>query len=301
MAFLLTETESALTVSDGENACTVTGDAPERAINRALDAASAEKNLVKTGGTPFAVSDFTADIAPGYMLPASALNALRRGALSELLDARGAARPWLRSDAPRRRHRKSVTAAASARCGRALRNFRRSPQGRALIRSSCPWNALRRRSFRAFGERLIGALPAILWPADEEALEARLAALKEAGLREVYGDNIYAIPLTRRRGLTLHGGAGLNILNTEALRHYEEEGLASITASFELSMRGIKSLGGRIPAGAIVYGRLPLMHFRNCPSARSSAARRAAREASSPTGAASNSRSSAGRKSIRRF
>ncbi len=154
---------------------------------------------------------------------------------------------------------------------------------------------------RAFGERLIGALPAILWPADEEALEARLAALKEAGLREVYGDNIYAIPLTRRRGLTLHGGAGLNILNTEALRHYEEEGLASITASFELSMRGIKSLGGRIPAGAIVYGRLPLMHFRNCPSARSSAARRAAREASSPTGAASNSRSSAGRKSIRRF
>ncbi len=100
MAFSLTETESALTVSDGENACTVTGDAPEKAINRALDAASAEKNLVKTGGTPFAVADFTADIAPGYMLPASALNALRRGALSELLDARGAARPWLRSDAP---------------------------------------------------------------------------------------------------------------------------------------------------------------------------------------------------------
>ena len=85
------------------------------------------------------------------------------------------------------------------------------------------------------------------------------------GLREVYGDNIYAIPLTRRRGLTLHGGAGLNILNTEALRHYEEEGLASVTASFELSMRGIKSLGGSIPLGAIVYGRLPLMHFRNCP------------------------------------
>ena len=116
-----------------------------------------------------------------------------------------------------------------------------------------------------FGERLIGVLPAILWPADEEALQKRLTALKEAGLREVYGDNIYAIPLTRRRGLVLHGGAGLNILNTEALRCYEEEGLASVTASFELSMRGIKSLGGRIPIGAIVYGRLPLMHFRNCP------------------------------------
>ena len=30
-------------------------------------------------------------------------------------------------------------------------------------------------------------------------------------------------------------------------------------------MRGIKSLGGHIPVGAIVYGRLPLMRFRNCP------------------------------------
>lgn len=265
MAFSLTETESALTVSDGENACTVTGDAPEKAINRALDAASAEKNLVKTGGTPFAVADFTADIAPGYMLPASALNALRRGALSELLDARGAARPWLRSDAPApaapEKRDRSRTGALWAR----FAELSQIPAGESFDKILLPVERITPEILRAFGERLIGALPAILWPADEEALEARLAALKEAGLREVYGDNIYAIPLTRRRGLTLHGGAGLNILNTEALRHYEEEGLASITASFELSMRGIKSLGGRIPAGAIVYGRLPLMHFRNCP------------------------------------
>ena len=81
----------------------------------------------------------------------------------------------------------------------------------------------------------------------------------------MYGDNIYAIPLSRRHSLALHGGAGLNILNTEALRHYEEAGLVSVTASFELSMRGIQSLGGHIPVGAIVYGRLPLMRFRNCP------------------------------------
>ena len=85
MAFSLTEAESTLTVSDGANTCAVTGAVPEKAISRSLDAASAEKNLVKTGGTPFYVTDFTADIAPGYMLPASALNALRREALSKLL------------------------------------------------------------------------------------------------------------------------------------------------------------------------------------------------------------------------
>ena len=100
MAFTMSDTGSTLAVTDGEHTCTVTGAAPEKALNRPLDTAGAEKNLVKTGGTPFYVTDFTADIAPGYMLPASALNALRREALSGLLDVRGAAKPWPRSDAP---------------------------------------------------------------------------------------------------------------------------------------------------------------------------------------------------------
>ena len=185
MAFLLTETESALTVSDGENARTVTGAAPEKAINRALDAASAEKNLVKTGGTPFAVTDFTADIAPGYMLPASALNALRRGALSELLDARGAARPWPRSDspapaAPEKRDR-SRTGALWAR----FAELSQIPAGESFDKILLPVERITPEIIETFGERLVGVLPAILWPADEEALEVRLAALKEAGLREV--------------------------------------------------------------------------------------------------------------------
>ena len=158
-------------------------------------------------------------------------------------------------------HHKSRTGALWAR----FAELSQIPTGESFDKILLPVERITPEIIETFGERLIGVLPAILWPADEEALEARLAALKETGLREVYGDNIYAIPLTRRRGLTLHGGAGLNILNTEALRHYEEEGLASVTASFELSMRGIKSLGGSIPLGAIVYGRLPLMHFRNCP------------------------------------
>ena len=265
MAFSLTEAESTLTVSDGANTCAVTGAAPEKAISRSLDAASAEKNLVKTGGTPFAVTDFAADIAPGYMLPASALNALRREALSKLLEARGAAKPWPRSGAPAPATPEKRDRDRTGELWARFESPSQIPAGESFDKILLPVERITPEIIETFGERLIGVLPPILWPADEETLEARLAALKDAGLREVYGDNIYAIPLTRRRGLALHGGAGLNILNTEALRHYEEEGLASVTASFELSMRGIKSLGGSIPIGAIVYGRLPLMHFRNCP------------------------------------
>ena len=255
-----------LTAEDGDGHCvTATGAAPEAARSRAVTAGEVEARLRKTGGTAFTVSDCAVTAEDGLSVLASALNALRREALSELLDARGAAKPWPRSDAPApaapEKRDRSRTGALWAR----FAELSQIPAGESFDKILLPVERITPEIIETFGERLIGVLPAILWPADEEALEARLAALKEAGLREVYGDNIYAIPLTRRRGLTLHGGAGLNILNTEALRHYEEEGLASVTASFELSMRGIKSLGGSIPLGAIVYGRLPLMHFRNCP------------------------------------
>ena len=265
MAFSMSDAASTLTVSDGEHTVTAAGAQPEAALNRALDAPGAQKNLVKTGGTPFAVTEFSADITPGYILPASALNALRREALSQLLEARGAAKPWPRSDAPQPMLPEKRDRDRTGELWARFADPSQIPSGESFAKILLPVERITPEIIKTFGERLIGVLPAILWPADEEAFEGRLAALKDAGLREVYGDNIYAIPLTRRLGLTLHGGAGLNILNTEALRHYEEEGLSSVTASFELSMRGIKALGGRVPIGAIVYGRLPLMHFRNCP------------------------------------
>lgn len=265
MAFSLTETGSSLVVSDGENVQTVAGGAPEYAQKRALDAASAEKNLVKTGGTPFYVTDFSADIAAGRILPASALNALRREALTGLLNMRGAAKPWQRSEAP---VLNAPEQRSHDRIGELWARFSdpaQIPAGDHFAKILLPVEQVTPNVIQTFGERLIGLLPPILWPADEEALEKRLAALQEAGLREVYGDNIYALPLSRRLGLRLHGGAGLNTLNTEAVRHYEEAGLVSVTASQELSMRGIKALGGHLPLGVIVYGRQPLMYFRNCP------------------------------------
>ena len=265
MAFSLTGESSTLTVSDGSFACKAEGAAPEIALKRALDAGSAEKNLVKTGGTPFFVNEFKADIASGYMMSAGALNALRREALGALLEKRGAEKPWNRSDAalpaaPESRDR-NRPCALWARFSSAAQITEDAEFEKILL----PIDTLTPELIAKYGERLIGELPAALWPEDEDKLERRLEALAASGLRAVYADNIYALPLAKRLSLTLCGGAGLNILNTEALRHYEEAGLAAVTASFELSMRGIKSLGGHIPVGAIVYGRLPLMRFRNCP------------------------------------
>ena len=93
LTFSLGNQASELTASDGVRAVTAEGPAPERAIHRALDAESAQKNLEKTGGTPFFVRSFSADIADGLTLPASALNAMRREALDTLLAQRGTTQP----------------------------------------------------------------------------------------------------------------------------------------------------------------------------------------------------------------
>jgi putative protease len=111
----------------------------------------------------------------------------------------------------------------------------------------------------------VGELPAVCFPADEEALSARVEELKAAGLGELWTDNIYGVALGRRLGLAVRGGFGLNIANARAAAFYEAQGLRSLTLSFELPLGAVRALGGGIPYGAAAYGRLPLMRFRNCP------------------------------------
>ncbi len=265
MTFTLKAEGSCLTVSDGTHTVEAAGEAPEKALSRPTDAESAAKNLKKTGGTPYFVESFTSEIAPGWIVPASGLNALRREALERLTALRGAPPERKRGvesppphEEPRDRER---TPALWAR----FASPAQIPAGEEYERVLLPLGTITPERIRQLGDKLCAELPPILWPEDEERLERELIRLRDAGLREAWGDNVYAISLCRRVGIPLRGGAGLNILNSRALRHYEEDGLRSLTASWELSLRDIKALGGSVPLGILGYGRLPLMRFRNCP------------------------------------
>jgi len=265
MDFFMDETGSGLTVSDGKNTLTTPGPVPEKALNRPTDEAAARKNLTKTGGTPFFAESFAARIAPGLMLPAAALNAMRRTALEELLARRGEIVPWPRhrepplSESPRRDKNKEPELWARFYTPDQI------PAEEGFEKILLPVERLTPALIARFGSRLIGELPAVLWPEDEDAFAKKLAGLRDAGLRSVWGENIYAVPLARRLGLTLHGGAALNVLNTAALQRFQADGLASVTASFEMNMKDVKALGGTVPLGILAYGYLPLMRFRNCP------------------------------------
>ena len=79
-----------LVVADGEHTAQVTGEPPETALHRALDPERAEAQLRKTGGSPFAAGQVRVNVEPGLTMPLSALNALRRDGLEQLLSLRAA-------------------------------------------------------------------------------------------------------------------------------------------------------------------------------------------------------------------
>jgi putative protease len=263
--FSLSESCASLTASDGTREVSAHAGAPERAIHRALGEESARKNLEKTGGTPFFVRSFRADIKDGLTLPAAALNALRREVLDQLLALRGQTPP----------HEKQAFAfAADARYQSSLEKpalwarFYRKEQivcAESFERILLPAEEIDSALIARFGEKLTAQLPTVLFPEDEPAFEARMESLANSGLRSLWTNNIYGISLARRLNLAIFGGYGLNITNTQALRFYEEQGLIGTTLSFELNLSDIKSFGGAMPRGIVSYGLLPLMQLRNCP------------------------------------
>ena len=265
LAFRMDAQSTRLVVSDGTNEITTSGGAPEPAIHRALDEATAKKNLEKTGGTPFYVHSSHAELAEGYTLSAAALNALRRDALDELLKLRGQTIPHVRvpfeTPAP-------VPYVSSRKQPALWARFYRAeqiPTDESFERILLPLEQITKETVTRFGKRLIAQLPTLLFSEDELAAGERLAQLAEHGLRAVWTNNSYGIPLAKRLGLAVHGGFGLNIVNTPALLACETDKLSSITVSFELAMAKILALGGTLPRGIVSYGYLPLMHVRNCP------------------------------------
>ena len=265
LSFSMDTRSTTLRVFDGTNDIAVCGGAPEPAVHRPLDEASARKNLEKTGGTPFFVRNFHAELAEGYTLSAAALNALRREALDTLLEQRGQTHPHARQPFEIPAPVPYVSSRAQPALWARFYRAEQIPANESFERILLPAEQIAEQTIARFGERLIAQLPTLLFPEDETAFDEQIARLAENGLRAVWANNIYAIQLGKRLGLAVHGGFGLNAANTPALLAYESLGLSSLTVSFELAMAKILSLGKSLPRGIVSYGNLPLMHVRNCP------------------------------------
>ena len=242
-----------------------TGAVPEEARNRAVTEEELRQRLSKTGGTVFTADRVEIELDEGLMVPASAVNSLRRELLDEL-----AAR---RMDLPTRRELPAPPLPDAPEGAESMAftcSVRKAEQVTAALLAERPaavyvpveeldrldpaldWN----------GVELCAVLPRVFRTADEAPLRQTLERHPEAASAAV--GNLGHLPIVRGLDRTLRGDFGLNIFNSRALRFWQEQGLASATVSFELRWQQIRDLKKYIPCEAIVYGRLPLMVTENC-------------------------------------
>ncbi len=273
---------SVLSVADCDgNTVRVEGESPQAALNKPTSPERAEASLSKTGGTPYRVERVSCTIGPGLMLPAAAINALRREALSRLDGLRGRARtvPFDPSGVELPADPETAVPSIPALRVRLNRKEQLSePLWReaGLVTLPVPELVALFRAGQAPGplvDRLCAGLPHILFEG-QDTLRSQLAELREYGVRHAGAGNLGSLEIASGCGFVLHGEAFFNAANSETVAALARMGLADLELSFELSLDAARRLRHPLPLGLTAYGRLPLMTVRNCPVRVSAGCRR---------------------------
>jgi putative protease len=249
----------------------VSGAFPEKALSRPVDRAICEKQLSKTGGTPFYAGSIECEADGGLSVPASELNALRREALDKLTKLREQ-RPAAAFSAPdynaenRRRTGKMKLRARFTRF-----NMPDIPKSAkkceyVFVPYDTPPLVLEKLTAEGFSTAI--ELPRGMFGMEND-VRRHIADAKSAGVNHVWAGTIDGAAIGLDMGMEVHGGFSLNITNTQSLKWYEELGLADTELSFELSFPQAGHIGGQMARGLLLYGRLPLMLCRCCPAANS--------------------------------
>ena len=253
-----------LTASAGGHVVRAEGPTPEEARNRALTAAELQSRLEKTGGTVFRPRETRVELEEGLILPASAVNALRRQAL-EGLEAALAQPPVRRTGTP-----SPLPQAQPGPDAPVLTCSIMRPEQLTEPLAQCetvyvPADLLEKIDLNRWAEmtHICAVLPRIFRTEDQAALRALLQRHRQQ-LSAVAIGNLGHLPIAEGLGLPLWGDLGLNLFNSESLLFWQELGLESAAVSMELRWQQLRDLRKVLPCEAVVYGRLPLMIMENC-------------------------------------
>ena len=259
-----------LAVEDPDgNLCRTYGPVPEQAVYRSLTAQDLEQQLKKTGGTPYLCTSVRSSLDPDLMLPASAINAMRRDVIAELTAKRGRAeKPHLNAyDEPPRYDGISgepqLTVAVRTADQITSRMLSMKPTVLYVPLSELVEHPeLRQRV--GVETQLAAILPRVIWSGELVPIARQLRTVYEMGVRQVLAGNLGQLHIARAAGFAVRGDFGLNIVNSRAMRYLREQGLDSQLLSFELTLPQIRDISKAVPAELLIYGRLPLMLMENC-------------------------------------
>lgn len=258
------ERKATLSLSDADgNTAKTEGEIPEIAREKVTTLDTAKEYFGKMGGTPFYLSELTGTVDDHLMLPAKALNAMRRDCVEQLAKTRSKIHEVKFVDSVP----ELPTALPKQKCAIRLR-AETFEQIVNLDTSELEWIILPLSEVLKQGKtpeqnKIIVELPRVSF--DEKQLTDRLEQLRDYGYDRILVQNPSHVFLGRKLHFKLHGGFGLNIINSYAAAFYQEQGLTDVTFSFEMNLNQAKRINRGIPIGVIAYGNLPLMITRSCP------------------------------------
>lgn len=247
---------------------TAAGAVPEKARTLPVTREQVEKQLSRTGGTPYVSLGSRTLVEEGLSVPLSALNALRRQVLDEL-SAQRQVPPQVRTGEFKAGVRYEGPPGPPALTVSVRRAEQISPD---LLRQApailyVPAEELAGRPERVKNlsrETALGAiLPRVIWDREWPRALEQLERARELGCTEALIGNLGMAAPARKLGFTLRADYGLHVFNAQTLKELKHMGFVSATASFELKLAQIRDLSKALPLEAVIYGRLPLMLTEN--------------------------------------
>ena len=259
-----------LAVEDPDgNLCRTRGPVPEQAVYRSLTPQDLEQQLKKTGGTPYLCTAVRSSLDPDLMLPASAINAMRRDVIAELTAKRGRAAPARLNayDEPPRydgiagEPQLTIAVRTAGQITSRMLSMKPTvlyvPLSELAEHPDLPQRV-------GVETQLAAILPRVIWSGELVPIARQLRTVYEMGVRQVLAGNLGQLHIARTAGFAVRGDFGLNIVNSRAMRYLREQGLDSQLLSFELTLPQIRDISKAVPAELLIYGRLPLMLMENC-------------------------------------
>lgn len=259
-----------LAVEDPDgNLCRTRGPVPEQAVYRSLTPQDLEQQLKKTGGTPYLCTAVRSSLDPDLMLPASAINAMRRDVIAELTAKRGRAAPARLNayDEPPRydgiagEPQLTIAVRTAGQITSRMLSMKPTvlyvPLSELAEHPDLPQRV-------SVETQLAAILPRVIWSGELVPIARQLRTAYEMGVRQVLAGNLGQLHIARAAGFAVRGDFGLNIVNSRAMRYLREQGLDSQLLSFELTLPQIRDISKAVPAELLIYGRLPLMLMENC-------------------------------------
>ena len=254
---------------DRGNICKTQGHPPEPARTHELTAQELEARLSKTGGTPYFCEGVRCVLDSGLSVSAAELNRLRREVLSHLTAVRGRLVPtelgnYREPPKPAGNTKAPLLTVAVLKTEQITQKMLKMrpamlyvPIGEILAQPSY-YSSL------SAQQPIAAVLPRVVKDDEMRRMLSKLDALAQLGIRRVAVGNLGQLSAARSRGLEISGEFGLNLFNSRAMFMAQKLGLASVTASFELSLPQIRDMAKPLPTELLVYGRLPLMLTENC-------------------------------------